>query len=180
MRAASSLPPRLRRGIVATLTCTQEGVARETKAMSALGHKRTFAAHKGMSALPPIADMCSAFVHVRFVPKADNREATRAYEKTASGNGQKHWSGHVRPVRGAVDFATIALLCKCAKRPRRRSGPKNSDELTPPHDAPGAKNRTSYQSAPELWKGSGRRLSMSALGQKQTCAAHKPMSALCQ
>ena len=28
--------------------------------MSALGHKRTFAAQKGMSALPPKADMCSA------------------------------------------------------------------------------------------------------------------------
>jgi len=25
----------------------------------------------GMSALPPIADMCSALAHVRFVPKAD-------------------------------------------------------------------------------------------------------------
>ena len=28
--------------------------------MSALGQKRTFALQKGMSALPPIADMCSA------------------------------------------------------------------------------------------------------------------------
>ena len=28
--------------------------------MSALGHKRTFAAQKVMSALPPKADMCSA------------------------------------------------------------------------------------------------------------------------
>jgi hypothetical protein len=26
---------------------------------------------KGMSALPPIADMCSALAHVRFVPIAD-------------------------------------------------------------------------------------------------------------
>jgi hypothetical protein len=39
--------------------------------MSALGHKRTFAAQKGMSALPPIADICSALAHVRFVPIAD-------------------------------------------------------------------------------------------------------------
>jgi hypothetical protein len=39
--------------------------------MSALGHKRTFAAQKGMSALPPKADMCSAPSHVRFVPQAD-------------------------------------------------------------------------------------------------------------
>ena len=39
--------------------------------MSALGHKQTFAAQKGMSALPPKADMCSALVDVRFVPIAD-------------------------------------------------------------------------------------------------------------
>ena len=34
--------------------------------MSALGHKRTFAVQKGMSALPPKADMCSATRDVRF------------------------------------------------------------------------------------------------------------------
>jgi hypothetical protein len=39
--------------------------------MSALGHKQTFAAQKGMSALPPKADMCSATPYVRFVPIAD-------------------------------------------------------------------------------------------------------------
>ena len=39
--------------------------------MSALGHKRTFAMQKVMSALPPKADMCSALAYVRFVPKAD-------------------------------------------------------------------------------------------------------------
>jgi hypothetical protein len=38
--------------------------------MSALGQKQTCAAHKPMSALPPIADICSALGHVRFVPKA--------------------------------------------------------------------------------------------------------------
>jgi hypothetical protein len=32
--------------------------------MSALGHKRTFAPQKVMSALPPKADMCDAFAHV--------------------------------------------------------------------------------------------------------------------
>jgi len=37
--------------------------------MSALGHKRTFAVQNGMSALPPIADICSAQAHVCFVPK---------------------------------------------------------------------------------------------------------------
>ena len=39
--------------------------------MSALGHKRTYAVQKGMSALPPKADICSAQAHVRFVPIAD-------------------------------------------------------------------------------------------------------------
>ena len=39
--------------------------------MSALGQKQTFAVQNGMSALPPKADIGSAQVHVRFVPKAD-------------------------------------------------------------------------------------------------------------
>jgi hypothetical protein len=39
--------------------------------MSALGHKRTLAVQKRMSALPPKADMCSATRHVRYVPIAD-------------------------------------------------------------------------------------------------------------
>jgi hypothetical protein len=42
--------------------------------MSALGHKRTLAAQKAMSALPSKADMCSALGDVRFVPKADMQE----------------------------------------------------------------------------------------------------------
>ena len=46
-------------------------------AMSALGQKRTFAAQKAMSALPPIADMCSAQAYVRFVPIADMHEIKR-------------------------------------------------------------------------------------------------------
>ena len=39
--------------------------------MSALGQKRTYAVQKGMSALPPKADMCGALAHVRFVPIAE-------------------------------------------------------------------------------------------------------------
>jgi hypothetical protein len=40
--------------------------------MSALGHKRTFAAQKkDMSALPPKADMCDATRDVRTGPLAD-------------------------------------------------------------------------------------------------------------
>ena len=39
--------------------------------MSALGQKQTCAVQKGMSALPPKADICGAIANVRFVPKAD-------------------------------------------------------------------------------------------------------------
>jgi hypothetical protein len=39
--------------------------------MSALGQKQTCAVQNAMSALPPIADMRSALVDVRFVPIAD-------------------------------------------------------------------------------------------------------------
>src|SRR5262245_32592043 len=52
------------------------GTARRTAicggaAMSALGQKRTYAVQKGMSALPPKADMCSAIADVCFGPEAD-------------------------------------------------------------------------------------------------------------
>jgi hypothetical protein len=36
-----------------------------------LGHKQTFAAQNGTSALHPKADMCGAKRNARFVPKAD-------------------------------------------------------------------------------------------------------------
>ena len=39
--------------------------------MSALGQKQTFATQKGMFALPPKADICSAVADVRFGPIAD-------------------------------------------------------------------------------------------------------------
>ena len=45
--------------------------------MSALGQKRTFAVQKGMSALPPKADMCGATRDVRFVPIADINRALK-------------------------------------------------------------------------------------------------------
>jgi hypothetical protein len=39
--------------------------------MSALGHKRTYAAQKGMSALPPKADIRGTNKNVRSVAEAD-------------------------------------------------------------------------------------------------------------
>ena len=47
--------------------------------MSALGQKQTCAAHKVMSALPPIADMCGAKTNVRFVPCVDGAELARTF-----------------------------------------------------------------------------------------------------
>jgi hypothetical protein len=55
-----------------------------TRGMSALGQKRTCAAQKAMSALPPIADIGSAQVHVRFVPIAD-MEGLREHFQTNAG-----------------------------------------------------------------------------------------------
>ena len=52
--------------------------------MSASGQKRTFAVQKGMSALPPIADMCSATRHVRFVPIADIGSSIRSPRRRAA------------------------------------------------------------------------------------------------
>ena len=53
--------------------------------MSALGHKRTYAVQKGMSALPPKADMCSATRDVGFVPIAD---ITSVQESNAATRGK--------------------------------------------------------------------------------------------
>ena len=52
--------------------------------MSALGQKQTCAAQKGMSALPPKADMCDATRDVRFVPIADITAQKRFYSITSS------------------------------------------------------------------------------------------------
>ena len=67
---ASLAPRTLRRTLVRPESPTAETRA---KPMSALGHKRTYAVQKGMSALPPRAGMCDAKRDVRFVPVADNR-----------------------------------------------------------------------------------------------------------
>jgi hypothetical protein len=46
--------------------------------MCALGHKRTFAVQRLMSALPPKADMCSATRDVRYGPIADIMPITQS------------------------------------------------------------------------------------------------------
>src|SRR4029077_7037308 len=74
--------------------------------MSALGHKRTFAVQNGMSASPPIADMCGAKRDVRFVPIADiSRLAClhtfSLYYCGRSGGGQK----------GSERLGSLRLFC---------------------------------------------------------------------
>ena len=51
--------------------------------MSALGQKRTFAVQKGMSALPPKADMCGATRDVRYGPTADIAYLIRSTRRRA-------------------------------------------------------------------------------------------------
>ena len=50
---------------------------------SALGQKQTLRQVRAMSALPPIADICGATVHVCYGPEADIRE----YRSQMSLNG---------------------------------------------------------------------------------------------
>jgi hypothetical protein len=51
------------------------------KEMSGLGHQRTFALQRPMSALPPKADMCSALTHVCFGPKRTHAPQQIALKK---------------------------------------------------------------------------------------------------
>jgi hypothetical protein len=70
--------------------------------MSALGQKQTFAVQNVMSALPSIADICSAQAHVRFVPIADMLSysitssvgARRENRKGAEGEWQPQFIAH--------------------------------------------------------------------------------------
>ena len=56
--------------------------------MSALGQKQTCAVQKGMSALPPKADMCGAKRDVRFVPIADMTSVRIGVNQTQSKRGR--------------------------------------------------------------------------------------------
>ena len=58
--------------------------------MSALGHKRTCAVQKGMSALLPKADMCGALAHVCFVTKADIPALTQSPRPLWRSGGVAH------------------------------------------------------------------------------------------
>ena|SRR5262245_26364292 len=69
--------------------------------MSALGQKQTCAVQKGMSALPPKADSCSALAHVRFGPKADSCNAARGVNSA----GKNEVSSRLMPRASLVFYA---------------------------------------------------------------------------
>jgi hypothetical protein len=92
--------PRLNTNHRTAVTCPLEGVARH--AMSALGHKRTFAAQNRMSALPLIAtakaDICVSNRHVRFTPESGHVRCTSPCPLWAK-------SGHRPLARTNVSFS---------------------------------------------------------------------------
>ena len=66
------------------------GVMRE-HGMSALGHERTFAVQKGMSALPPRADIDRSHRDVRFVPEADILPLARSLRRLEPKSKKSEW-----------------------------------------------------------------------------------------
>ena len=82
--------------------------------MSALGQKRTCAAQKGMSALPPKADMCGATRDVRYVPKADIANLMRFDPLRAQTVDVKMVS------RSSSSFSIIFALCATASLNKSR------------------------------------------------------------
>jgi hypothetical protein len=82
--------------------------------MSALGQKQTFAPQQVMPALYPIADMCSAQVHVRFVPIADIASLDRVRPGQKYRAVQTHWVKlfvFSFPVHAAASSTSSAISC---------------------------------------------------------------------
>ena len=93
--------------------------------MSALGHKRTYAVQKGMSALPPKADMCSATRDVRFVPIADI--AVKKKDRLVAVSPKSNPIFLIDPMRGRVETGheKRAPLCdKLFSKRHKRYAPK--------------------------------------------------------
>ena len=76
---------------------------------------------KGMSALPPIADMCSALAHVRFVPIADICHILLDHLVAAV---TKHLGcvGAAPPRYALIGFTRIEPCPNIAHHSRRRAG----------------------------------------------------------
>src|SRR5262249_13363104 len=63
--------------------------------MSALGQKQTYAVQKGMSALPPQADMCGASSNVRLGPEADMSDLSHGDQAPSlTSRGDLHAKGN--------------------------------------------------------------------------------------
>ena len=70
-------------------------VRKNADALVRLGHKRTYAVQKGMSALPPKADMCGATRDVRFGPIADIGSLNRLFRSARYYQAEHVGPGHV-------------------------------------------------------------------------------------
>ena len=90
--------------------------------MSALGHKQTFAVQKGMSTLPPIANICSAIADVRFVPKAEIQTTGKAFQRTVSSRRVTH-RFNVVPIRIEYERSVVTRM---VVRGQTGSGPKSN------------------------------------------------------
>jgi hypothetical protein len=71
--------------------------------MSAVGHKRTFAVQNRMSALPPIADICSAQALGHSKPRLEGIVLSRL-------TGQLRRCGRVRSMRGPAATMPVGLI----------------------------------------------------------------------
>ena len=80
--------------------------------MSALGQKQTYAMQNVMSALPPIADMCIALGHVRFVPRADMAPPIRSPRRLAP--------AATVGLRGRAHSPRLAISCRYRPAARLR------------------------------------------------------------
>ena len=72
-------------------------------------------------------------------------------------------------------WRTRSACCAFDATGQGRHTTKDTQKFPPPHECPLGEGIVRSQLT--CWKGTS---AMSALGQKQTCAVQKPMSALCQ
>ena len=151
--------------------------------MSALGHKRTFALQKGMSALVTAnvrfgskADMCNANRHVRFTPNSGHVQCNSAcLICTISGHLRRRTTETERPPRAArrgthgendegcgtgltqknkcLPVPRRATRNSCGRRPRRQANPRL--EFKPIHRT-GFKHDCAQQRNDIRWRGARR------------------------